>query len=58
MPIPAAVLGTAVRADLTVTMGLLKRGLVLSPGADHAGIVRVADIGIPAASDRTGEYSR
>jgi NAD(P)H-hydrate epimerase len=45
-----AVLGSAVRADLTVTMGLLKRGLVLSPGAENAGIVRVADIGIPAGT--------
>ncbi len=43
-----AVMGTAVKADLTVTMALLKRGLVLYPGADHAGAVRVADIGIPA----------
>ena len=43
-----AVLGTAVRADLTVTMALLKRGLVLSPGAEHAGTVRVADISIPS----------
>ena len=42
------VLGSAVSADLTVTMALLKRGLVLSPGSEHAGIVRVADIGIPA----------
>ncbi len=43
-----AVMGTAVKADLTVTMALLKRGLVLYPGALHAGTVRVADIGIPA----------
>jgi ADP-dependent NAD(P)H-hydrate dehydratase / NAD(P)H-hydrate epimerase len=43
-----AVMGAAVRADLTVTMALLKRGLVLHPGADHAGTVRVADIGIPS----------
>jgi NAD(P)H-hydrate epimerase len=42
-----AVLGSAVRADLTVTMALLKRGLVLPPGAEHAGQIRVADIGIP-----------
>src|SRR5512135_301461 len=42
-----AVMGTAVKADLTVTMALLKRGLVLHPGAAHAGTVRVADIGIP-----------
>jgi NAD(P)H-hydrate epimerase len=42
-----AVMGTAVKADLTVTMALLKRGLVLYPGAECAGTVRVADIGIP-----------
>jgi hydroxyethylthiazole kinase-like uncharacterized protein yjeF len=42
------VMGSAVRADLTVTMALLKRGLVLHPGAEHAGTIRVADIGIPS----------
>ncbi len=41
------VMGAAVRADLTVTMAFLKRGLVLYPGAGYAGTVRVADIGIP-----------
>jgi hydroxyethylthiazole kinase-like uncharacterized protein yjeF len=41
------VMGSAVRADLTVTMVLPKRGLVLYPGAAYAGQVRVADIGIP-----------
>lgn len=39
--------GSAVHADLTVTMALPKRGLYLYPGADFAGQVRVADIGIP-----------
>lgn len=43
-----AVLGTAVKAELTVAMALLKPGLVLSPGAEYAGTVRVADIGIPS----------
>jgi NAD(P)H-hydrate epimerase len=43
-----AVMGTAVKADITVTMALLKRGLVLLPGAEYAGAVRVADIGIPS----------
>ena len=42
------VMGSAVRADLTVTMALIKRGLVLHPGAQHAGTIRVADIGIPS----------
>ncbi len=41
------VMGTAIKADLTVTMALLKRGLVLYPGAEYAGTVRIADIGIP-----------
>jgi len=41
------VMGTAVRADLTVTMALPKRGLVLHPGASFSGRVRVADIGMP-----------
>ncbi len=41
------VMGSAVRADLTVTFALLKRGLVLNPGVQHAGTVRIADIGIP-----------
>ncbi|HEY6010171.1 MAG TPA: NAD(P)H-hydrate dehydratase [Nitrospirota bacterium] len=41
------VMGVAVRADLTVTMALLKLGLALHPGAQYAGTVRVADIGIP-----------
>jgi NAD(P)H-hydrate epimerase len=42
-----AIMGAAIMADLTVTMALLKRGLVLLPGAKYAGEVRVADIGIP-----------
>jgi NAD(P)H-hydrate epimerase len=48
-----SVMGSAVKADLTVTMALLKRGLVLHPGAQYAGTLRVADIGIPSeAVDR------
>ena len=41
------VLGVAVRATLTVTFGLPKLGLYVGPGIDHAGIIRIADIGIP-----------
>ena len=44
-----AVLGSAVRASLTVTFGLPKRGLYLGPGIDHAGQVAIWDIGIPPA---------
>lgn len=42
-----AVRGEAVRADLTVTLGVLKPGVVFFPGADHAGELEVADIGFP-----------
>jgi hydroxyethylthiazole kinase-like uncharacterized protein yjeF len=38
--------GPAVRADVTVTFGALKTGLVVAPGADYAGTVEVADIGL------------
>ncbi len=41
------VLGRAVRARLTVTMGLPKLGLFLYPGREYAGRVEVADIGMP-----------
>ena len=42
-----AVEGPAVRANRTVTFAALKVGLVQYPGADYAGEVEVADIGIP-----------
>ena len=42
-----AVEGAAVRADLTVTFGAPKPGLVMLPGATHAGIVEVQQIGFP-----------
>jgi hydroxyethylthiazole kinase-like uncharacterized protein yjeF len=41
-----AVDGPAVRADVTVTFGALKTGLVVSPGAGLAGLVEVVDIGL------------
>ena len=40
----------ALRADLTVTFGLPKRGHLLYPGAGHVGELVVADIGIPAGA--------
>lgn len=40
-------LGTCVRADRTVTIGLPKRGLFLHPGAEFAGKLEVIDIGFP-----------
>jgi hydroxyethylthiazole kinase-like uncharacterized protein yjeF len=52
-----AVEGPAVRADVTVTFGAIKPGLLIDPGARHAGAVELVDIGLgpyletePAAS--------
>lgn len=42
-----AILGVAPGAALTVTFAGQKRGLHQYPGAEHAGEVRVVDIGIP-----------
>jgi NAD(P)H-hydrate epimerase len=43
------VMGCAVKATVTVTFALPKRGLLLYPGSDHAGRLKIADIGIPSA---------
>ena len=40
------VAGSAVRADVTVTFGALKPGLLVDPGAAHAGAVELVDIGL------------
>lgn len=40
--------GTVLKADQTVTMAAYKRGLLLYPGREYAGKIRVAEIGIPA----------
>ncbi|MER5854307.1 NAD(P)H-hydrate dehydratase [Streptomyces sp900105245] len=38
--------GAAVRADLTVTFGTYKPGLLVDPAREYAGIVRLVDIGL------------
>src|SRR5690606_38426010 len=38
--------GAAVRADLTVTFGACKIGLLVDPGASHVGALEVIDIGL------------
>jgi ADP-dependent NAD(P)H-hydrate dehydratase / NAD(P)H-hydrate epimerase len=38
--------GPAVRADVTVTFGTWKPGLLIDPGAGHAGVVELVDIGL------------
>lgn len=50
------VLGTAVRADRTVTMAAPKVGLLVGEGPAHTGPVEVVDIGIPSfVLDRAAE---
>ncbi|GGO74526.1 NAD(P)H-hydrate dehydratase [Nonomuraea cavernae] len=38
--------GTAIEAQVTVTMGAYKAGLLVDPGAAHAGVVELVDIGL------------
>jgi len=40
------VIGTAIRADITVTFGTIKPGLLIDPGAECAGPVELIDIGL------------
>jgi ADP-dependent NAD(P)H-hydrate dehydratase / NAD(P)H-hydrate epimerase len=47
--------GAAVRASLTVTFHAAKPGLWIRPGKDHAGEVRVLDIGIPRGAPHASE---
>jgi hydroxyethylthiazole kinase-like uncharacterized protein yjeF len=41
-----AVAGAAIQADVTVTFGTVKPGLLVDPGASHAGVVELVDIGL------------
>jgi ADP-dependent NAD(P)H-hydrate dehydratase / NAD(P)H-hydrate epimerase len=41
-----AVAGTAIRADVTVTFGTWKPGLLIDPGASYAGTAELIDIGL------------
>ena len=43
----AEVMGKAVKASMTVTLGLPKVGLLFHPGRAYAGAITVGDIGIP-----------
>ncbi|MFH9729503.1 NAD(P)H-hydrate dehydratase [Streptomyces sp. NPDC017260] len=43
--------GAAVRADLTVTFGAHKPGLLVDPAREYAGSVRLVDIGLPLPND-------
>ena len=52
-----AVAGPAVRADVTVTFGAVKPGLLIDPGAGHAGVVEFVDIGLGPYLDGPPEAS-
>lgn len=41
------IMGTAFHADVTVTFGLLKAGMVFYPGSTYCGKIYMADIGFP-----------
>ena len=49
--------GPAVRADVTVTFGTFKPGLLIDPGSGHAGVVELVDIGLTPYLDPTPEAS-
>jgi hydroxyethylthiazole kinase-like uncharacterized protein yjeF len=49
--------GPAVRADVTVTFGTLKPGLLTDPGSGHAGVVELVDIGLAPYLDAPPEVS-
>lgn len=38
--------GAAIRAEVTVTFGTYKPGLLVDPGAEHTGVVELVDIGL------------
>ncbi len=45
----------AIQADVTVTFGYIKRGLLLYPGAKYAGEIVCADIGLPESDIPSAE---
>ncbi|MFF7112374.1 NAD(P)H-hydrate dehydratase [Streptomyces albogriseolus] len=47
--------GAAVRADVTVTFGAYKPGLLIDPAREYAGVVRFVDIGLETGGARTPE---
>ncbi|MEO8477496.1 MAG: NAD(P)H-hydrate dehydratase [Actinomycetota bacterium] len=51
-----AVEGAGVRAELTVTFGAAKVGVMMLPGANLAGAVRVVDIGFPEGIVNAGAF--
>jgi len=50
------VAGPAVTADVTVTFGVIKPGLLIDPGAGHAGSVQLIDIGLEPSLEHGVEH--
>lgn len=47
-----ATVGEAVQAEMTVTFGTVKQGLLLHPGREHAGRILLAEVGFPPFDER------
>ncbi len=56
-PDTGEVTGPAVRADVTVTFGAIKPGLLIDPGAGRAGVVELVDIGLGPCLEGAPEAS-
>jgi ADP-dependent NAD(P)H-hydrate dehydratase / NAD(P)H-hydrate epimerase len=52
-----AVPGEAIKADVTVTLGAVKQGLLRFPAAERVGRLIARDIGIPPEAERNLPYS-
>ena len=50
-----AVMGCAIKADITITFGYKKLGMALYPGREYCGKIKVADIGFPKMSREHAE---
>ncbi|MCR5149495.1 MAG: NAD(P)H-hydrate dehydratase [Eubacterium sp.] len=44
------ILGTAVRADITVAFGTMKLGMLFGKGREYSGLIKTKDIGFPRAA--------
>lgn len=46
------IMGIAVKADMTITFGAVKQGLLLYPGAEYAGRILIKNVGFPKEAIR------
>lgn len=50
------IMGVAIKATQTVTFGYLKAGLLLFPGAEYVGSLKLVDIGLPEAPNASSRH--